>query len=78
MHQVNLSWTPSTSGGVGYFVYRSNAWPIFERLNSVPIQGTSFTDTVQGYWLYSYVVTAVDSNAVESVQSNQANIFVPF
>jgi len=79
-HQVNLSWTASTSAVVGYLVYRIGLSPggLVERLNSVSIPGTSFTDTVQGNQFLYYFVTAVDSNGAESVNSNLAPVSVPF
>jgi fibronectin type 3 domain-containing protein len=63
-------WTASTSTLVGYNVYRGTvsggAYTV--KLSSSPVPRTAYTDTtVEPGQQYSYVVTAVDSNGVESV-----------
>jgi hypothetical protein len=75
---VRLIWEFSTSSGVtGYNVYRattSGGQPT--KLGSVTADVFSFTDnTVVGGQTYFYVVTAFNSNNVESVASNQ--VFTP-
>jgi len=79
-HLVDLSWTASTSVVVGYNVYRgtTNSGPYTLKLNPSLVSGVTFTDTnVQSGQTYYYVVTAVDSNGVESVYSNQASATIP-
>lgn len=78
-HSVRLSWNASTSSVVGYKTYRATAsGGPYSPLNSSPNAAIQFTDsTVQDGQTYYYVVTAVDSNSVESVYSNQATATVP-
>ncbi|HXA75822.1 MAG TPA: choice-of-anchor D domain-containing protein [Candidatus Acidoferrales bacterium] len=75
-----LSWDPSTSGVVGYNVYRGtqSGGPYGTKMNSSLITSTTFTDTsVQAGQTLFYVVTAVDSSSVESNYSNQISATVP-
>jgi hypothetical protein len=81
-HDVMLSWTASpTSGVVGYNIYRGitsggeNSTP----LNSLPIDGTTYTDeNVTAGVTYYYLLTAVTSaEAVQSAYSNEAAATVP-
>jgi hypothetical protein len=81
-HDVILTWTASTTPGVGgYNVYRGatsggeGATP----LNSSPINGTTYCDsTVQAGQTYYYVITAVASNDVtQSAASNEVSATVP-
>lgn len=78
-HSVTLSWTPSTSVVVGYNVYRgTQSGGPYTKLNSSPVPGATYTDsTVQSGSTYFYVATAVDSNNVESVHSNEASAVIP-
>ena len=78
-HPVIVSWFPSTSTVSGYNVFRSTvSGRSYRRLNSSPVTTTEFTDsTVQPGQTYFYVVTAVDSNGVESTYSNQATAHTP-
>ena len=65
---------------VGYNVYRgtTNNGPYTLKVNSSLVPGITFTDTnVQSSQTYYYVVTAVDSNGVETVYSNQASATIP-
>jgi fibronectin type 3 domain-containing protein len=64
----------------GYNVYRGTTsnGPYSTKLNSSLVTAVGFTDsTVTDGTTYYYVVTAVDSNNVESVDSNQATAIVP-
>jgi hypothetical protein len=81
-HDVLLSWAASsTPGAVGYDVYRGTtsgkegATP----LNSLPINGTTYTDAnVQAGQTYYYVVTAVASDdSTQSANSNEVSATVP-
>lgn len=79
-HSVTLFWTASTSDVVGYDVYRgtqhSGPYPV--KLNSSPETGTTLTDsTVQSGVTYFYVVTAEDSNHVQSGYSNEVTATIP-
>jgi hypothetical protein len=78
-HNVDLSWTPSTSSVVGYNVYRgSKSGGPYSKINSVLDATTSFTDSsVQAGTMYFYVTTAVDGNGMESGFSNQVQAAVP-
>jgi hypothetical protein len=79
-HTVALSWAPSTSSGVtGYYVYRETSSNQYTKLNpSSPVPSTQYTDsTVQAATTYSYVVTAVDSNGVESSYSSPTSVSIP-
>jgi hypothetical protein len=80
LHSVRISWTPSTSPGVKYNVYRSNTpgYPV-EKLNPQPIAGTEFTDTAAvGGLDYNYYVTSVDSNRIESKPSAVITPVIPY
>jgi fibronectin type 3 domain-containing protein len=78
---VTLSWSASTSSSVaGYNVYRStvSGGPYTTLLNGSLVTGLTFTDTnVQAGATYYYVVVAVNSNGVESSDSNQASATIP-
>jgi hypothetical protein len=78
-HSVTLGWTASTSTVLGYNVYRgTQSGGPYTKLNSSLVPGTTYTDsTVQSGQTYFYVATAVDSNNVESVYSNQASAVIP-
>jgi hypothetical protein len=79
-HSVGLAWTDSATTVAGYNVYRgTNAGgPYVTKLTASPTTSTQFTDTgLQSGQTYYYVVTAVDSNGVESVYSNQATASIP-
>jgi hypothetical protein len=79
-HAVSLTWTPSTSEVIGYYVYRgTNSTGPFSKLNpSSPDANTSYKDsTVANSTTYYYYVTSVDSSEVESVPSNQVSINIP-
>ena len=74
-----LTWVESTSTVVGYNVYRGvQSGGPYTRINSVLEASTSYVDyTVQSGWTYYYVVTAVDSNGLESAYSNQVVAVIP-
>ncbi len=78
-HTVSIAWTGSTSSVAGYNVYRSStSGGSYAKINSSLVSGTSFIDdNVQAGHTYFYVTTAVSSNNVESVYSNQAEATVP-
>ena len=76
---VTLQWEPSLSNGViGYNMYRS-ATPGsgYQRVNSAPIAGTTFTDdSVSPGNSYYYICRAVTVDGTESVDSNEAEYYV--
>ncbi|MGA9732779.1 MAG: choice-of-anchor D domain-containing protein [Candidatus Acidiferrales bacterium] len=77
---VLLTWTASTSTVSGYNVYRGTTpnGPYSTKLNTSLVTTEQYTDsTVVSGQTYYYVVTAVDSNNVESVDSNQATAVIP-
>jgi hypothetical protein len=79
-HYVNLTWTASTSPDVvGYDVFRStNVNGPFTQINGSLISGTAYTDrAVQVGVTYYYVATAVNSQQVQSVYSNEAHATIP-
>ena len=79
-HSVALSWSEnSTSGIVGYNVYRSSvSGGPYAALTTSPDPNLTFSDTaVSAGQTYYYVVTALDSSGVESPYSNEARAIVP-
>ena len=75
MHQVSLSWTPSSSSNIsGYNVYRAvygTSCGSLSKINSELIPGTSYTDTgISNGTSYCYATTAVNTSAEESGFSN--------
>lgn len=79
-HSVTLSWVASTSVGItGYNVYSGTvSGGPYTKLNPSLVTSTTYTDsTVQAGQTYYYVTTAVDSQSVESGDSNQATAAVP-
>lgn len=79
-HSATLSWAPSPSAIVGYYVYRSTqSGGPYVRMTGTPNASTSFTDTsVTGGGIYYYVVTAVDATGIESIYSNQTTAQIPY
>ncbi len=79
-HSVDLSWNASQSSDVvGYNIYRGDTTGgPYLRIN-VPLEAsTSYSDfVVSGGATYYYVVTAVDSNSLESGYSSQAKAVIP-
>jgi len=79
-HAVDLSWVASNSPAVaGYNAYRSTvSGGPYTKLNSSLIANTSYTDQmVQSGHTYYYVASAVDSQGLESIYSNEAVVSVP-
>jgi hypothetical protein len=78
-HSVALSWNPSTSAVVGYFVYRGDgSTGSLSKLTASAIPTTTYVDSsvVDGQ-TYGYAVTSVDSSNVESGYSNQSSVTIP-
>jgi len=79
LHVVLLNWTASTSSGVvGYNVYRGATSGGPYTLLSSPGNVTSYTDTtVVAGQAYFYVVTTLGSGNVESAYSAQSQAIIP-
>ena len=78
-HYVTLNWTAGASVVAGYYIYRGTqtSGP-YTKLNSTPGAALTYNDsTVQSGLPYFYVVTAVDSNGVESLYSNEVSATIP-
>jgi hypothetical protein len=76
---VVLRWQASKSPLVRYNVYRGPWAGIYpDKLNSAPIDGTTFTDTtaVSGK-TYAYMVRAINSKGEESQDSNETIVTIP-
>lgn len=78
-HLAMLSWNASASPVNGYYVYRgTTSGGPYTRLNASEDTSLSYTDSaVTAGQTYYYVVTAVDSNNVESSYSNQVAATIP-
>jgi len=80
-HTVDLNWSPSTSANItGYNVYRgTNSGGPYSQINSGGlVASTLYMDaSVASGQTYYYVVTAVNSSAIEGADSNQAQAVVP-
>jgi Abnormal spindle-like microcephaly-assoc'd, ASPM-SPD-2-Hydin len=77
-HSVALSWSPSTSQVIGYFVYRStSSGGPYSRLNSSVDALPTYKDSGLKTGNYYYVVTSVSSQNVESGYSNEVAIVIP-
>ena len=78
-HTVALSWSPSPSSVVGYNAYTaSQSGGPYTRMTGTPDAATSYSDSnVQSGKTYFFVVTAVDSNNVESANSAEVSALIP-
>jgi hypothetical protein len=77
-HSVPLTWTPSTSSGVSYNVYRGTMSGGPYNLLKGGVSTTAYTDSnVQSGSTYYYVTTAVDASGVQSVYSDEAQAIIP-
>jgi hypothetical protein len=78
-HQATLSWTASTSVVIGYNIYRGTvSGGPYTRQNSAIDAALTYVDTnVQAGQQYFYVARALDSNNVESINSNEATADIP-
>ena len=76
---VVLRWKASTTRNIRYNVYRGSSSRFHpEKLNSTPIEGTTFRDTTvvsgHSYW---YVVKAVSEKGEESQPSEEMSATIP-
>jgi hypothetical protein len=77
-HTVALNWDPSTSTVIGYYVYRLQPDGTYGKINTAPLPQTLYTDAnIQSGQTYTYVVTAVDSDNVESDYSDPVLAVIP-
>ncbi len=78
-HSSTLTWQASTSSVVGYNVYRADqSGGPYTAINPTLQAGTSYVDgAVLPGLTYYYVVTAVDSSGMESINSNEVMAVIP-
>ena len=80
-HSVAIAWTPDAPATTSYSynVYRSTvSGGPYTKMNASNGTAAAFTDTLaRGGQLYYYVVTAVDSDGVESPVSDEATAAIP-
>jgi len=77
-HSATLSWNASPSGVAGYFVYRATNGGAYTKLNASYDTNLTYTDSsVVAGQTYSYAVTAVNSENVESSYSNEVTATIP-
>jgi hypothetical protein len=77
-HSVALNWDPSTADVVGYYVYRALADGTYSKVNSAPDVNTQYTDTnLLSGQTYTYAITAVDADNVESDYSDPVVVVIP-
>lgn len=79
-HSVALSWGASSSSGiVGYYVYRSTTFGSgFARILVSPTTALRYTDSAVGTsTTYYYAVTAVNASGAESAYSTLATVAIP-
>ncbi len=77
-HSVTITWVASKSAVQGYNVYREFQYAGPVKLTAQPVSGTQYTDTtVKRGRTYSYYVTSVNSNGLESVPSERIAITIP-
>jgi hypothetical protein len=77
-HSVTLTWG-AEPGVLGYNVYRrSSGSDPWVKLNSSPVATNAYTDsTVQSGQLYSYAVSAIGSDGLESGLSEIVTVLIP-
>jgi hypothetical protein len=78
-HSVALHWTASASSVIGYNVYSSTtSGGPYTKLTASPVDATTYTDTaVVAGMTYYFVVTSVNSENVESADSEQVSAVIP-
>jgi HYDIN/CFA65/VesB family protein len=78
-HLAALSWNSAGGAAAGYFIYRgTTSGGPYMRLNATADANTTYTDSaVAAGQSYYWVVTAVDSNGVESSYSNEVSGTIP-
>jgi Protein of unknown function (DUF1573) len=78
-HSVELKWEESLTSVTGYNIYRSSeADGSFTKLEASPVAGSSYTDMgLAAGHTYLYLIKAVNTNNVESDDSEQISVTVP-
>jgi HYDIN/CFA65/VesB family protein/ASPM-SPD-2-Hydin domain-containing protein/centrosomal CEP192-like protein len=78
-HSVDLSWSETGTGVVGYNVYRgAKSGGPYTRINTALDAATAYTDgLVTAGQTYYYVTTAVDGGSNESTYSNEVQAVIP-
>ena len=78
-HWVALSWTDTATNIAGYNIYRSTtSGGPYTKITSSLVTATSYNDmTVVAGTTYYYVITAVDTNGMESAYSAQVTAVIP-
>lgn len=75
---VMLNWNASTSDIIGYNIYRVLTDGTYSEINNAPLVLTNYTDTnIQSGQTYTYVVTALNSDNVESDYSDPTIVTIP-
>jgi len=79
VHLATLSWNSGGPSAVGYFIYRgTTSGGPYTRINTMPDVNTTYPDSaVVAGQSYYWVVTAVNSNNVESSYSNEVSATIP-
>ena len=78
-HSADLTWNPSQGAVIGYDVYRgATTGGPYTQINPVLEAPTNYTDNaVSAGVTYYYVVTAVDTNNMQSGYSNEVKVVIP-
>ena len=77
-HSVTIAWTASKSAVVGYNVYRQSQSDAPIKLTATLVLGTAYVDsTVEAGHTYTYYVTSVDFQGLESSPSEKISATVP-
>jgi hypothetical protein len=78
-HSVTLNWSPSASVVIGYNVYRgTGANAQLSKLSTSIDAATNYVDTaVVAGQSYTYAVTAVGTDGVESAPSTPVSVIIP-
>ena len=78
-HTVTLNWQRSATEKVRYNVYRGTSPKSHpDKLNSSPLDSTTFTDTkVEKGKTYYYITRSIDGKGHESLDSNETVVTIP-
>jgi len=73
-----LTWDASSTAGVTYNIYRSEAGVGYSKINTTPIAKNTYTDIGAPYGaVLTYMVTAVVPGVAESGSSNAVVVTTP-
>lgn len=77
-HSVALTWQPSSTPVIGYFVFRGSSESDLAQLNVNDLATTSYTDnSVVNGQTYVYAVKSINASSVLSGYSNIVTVAVP-